>query len=176
MFPLITKCTFQDFGGSGDIQKHDILCVLSVNVINEKIFTFIWFYLAFLLIITSVCVICLLFRLIILKHIKCLYRFCLTFSFKDERYGEIVADLYSQISYYDYLVLILLSKNLSSANYLFLIGQIQLKLKQQAIKRQIQRQQQQQQQRSALSPIRTSTEHYVNKSSQVPKMIELRKF
>jgi hypothetical protein len=33
----MTKCTFHKFGGSGTIQKFDALCVLGMNIINEKV-------------------------------------------------------------------------------------------------------------------------------------------
>ena len=33
----MTKCTFHKYGGSGTIQKFDALCVLGMNIINEKV-------------------------------------------------------------------------------------------------------------------------------------------
>jgi len=44
VFPRITKCTFHKFGASGSIQKHDALCVLALNILNEKIYIFLWFW------------------------------------------------------------------------------------------------------------------------------------
>ena len=35
--PQVAKCTFQKFGPSGSLQKHDALCVLPLNIINEKV-------------------------------------------------------------------------------------------------------------------------------------------
>lgn len=52
VFPRMTKCTFHSYGYSGDIQKHDALCMLPLNVVNEKIYVFIWFWFAFLFILT----------------------------------------------------------------------------------------------------------------------------
>lgn len=66
VFPKVTKCNFYKYGPSGTIQKHDILCVMALNVMNEKIFTFLWFWYALLLLIT---VLGLIWRLItILLH------------------------------------------------------------------------------------------------------------
>ena len=42
VFPRVTKCTFHKFGASGSIQKHDALCVLALNILNEKIYIFLW--------------------------------------------------------------------------------------------------------------------------------------
>ncbi|XP_037027425.1 innexin inx3 [Bradysia coprophila] len=44
VFPRVTKCTFHKFGASGSIQKHDALCVLALNILNEKIYIFLWFW------------------------------------------------------------------------------------------------------------------------------------
>jgi hypothetical protein len=49
----MTKCTFHKYGGSGTIQKFDALCVLSMNIVNEKIYIFLWFWFIILAIITG---------------------------------------------------------------------------------------------------------------------------
>jgi hypothetical protein len=36
VFPRMTKCIYKKFGASGTIQTHDALCILPINVINEK--------------------------------------------------------------------------------------------------------------------------------------------
>ncbi len=33
----VTKCSFQKFGASGTIERLDGLCVLPINIINEKV-------------------------------------------------------------------------------------------------------------------------------------------
>ena len=38
LFPKMTKCTMFTYGPSGTAQNHDGLCVMPVNVINEKVF------------------------------------------------------------------------------------------------------------------------------------------
>merc|ERR1711937_596714 len=43
VFPKVTKCTFHKYGPSGTITKHDGLCILALNIINEKIYVFFWF-------------------------------------------------------------------------------------------------------------------------------------
>lgn len=53
IFPRITKCTFQKYGPSGTIQNHDAQCVLPINIINEKIYVFMWFWMAILAILTT---------------------------------------------------------------------------------------------------------------------------
>jgi len=53
IFPRVTKCTFNKFGPSGSVQRRDAMCVLPVNIINEKIYVFLWFWLTGLVIITA---------------------------------------------------------------------------------------------------------------------------
>ncbi len=48
----MAKCTFQKGGPSGTIQTYDGLCVLPVNIFNEKIYLFMWFWFVFLLTVT----------------------------------------------------------------------------------------------------------------------------
>lgn len=52
VFPKVTKCDFYKYGSSGTIQRHDALCVMALNIINEKIFIVLWFWYVVLSIIT----------------------------------------------------------------------------------------------------------------------------
>ena len=42
--PKVAKCTFERFGPTGTIEVFDGLCVLPINIINEKIYIFLWFW------------------------------------------------------------------------------------------------------------------------------------
>lgn len=53
VFPRITKCVFKKFGPSGNIQNFDNLCILPLNIINEKTYIFIWFWFFILLCLLS---------------------------------------------------------------------------------------------------------------------------
>lgn len=44
VFPRVTKCLFYKYGASGTIQQHDSLCILPLNIVNEKTYIFIWFW------------------------------------------------------------------------------------------------------------------------------------
>ncbi|XP_044762928.1 innexin inx7-like [Coccinella septempunctata] len=52
-FPKVTKCSFQMYGPSGTIQRHDVLCVMALNVMNEKIYSVLWFWFVILLVIST---------------------------------------------------------------------------------------------------------------------------
>jgi len=52
VFPRVTKCTYRKYGPSGTVQYHDSICVLPINIINEKIYVFLWFWLIILSVVT----------------------------------------------------------------------------------------------------------------------------
>lgn len=57
VFPRVTKCIFHKYGASGSIQKHDSICILPLNIVNEKTYIFIWFWFMILLTMLSVLII-----------------------------------------------------------------------------------------------------------------------
>ena len=54
VFPKVAKCTFRRMGPSGTIQNYDGLCVLPINIFNEKIYIFMWFWFLILAVLTAV--------------------------------------------------------------------------------------------------------------------------
>jgi len=54
VFPKVTKCNFQKYGPSGSIQKHDALCIMPLNIINEKIYIFLYFWFVFLAAVSGI--------------------------------------------------------------------------------------------------------------------------
>ncbi|XP_066978033.1 innexin inx2-like [Macrobrachium rosenbergii] len=54
IFPKVTKCSFHRFGPSGSIVRHDALCVLPLNILNQKIFAFLWFWFIIVAVITGI--------------------------------------------------------------------------------------------------------------------------
>lgn len=57
IFPRVTKCIFHKYGASGSIQKHDSLCILPLNIVNEKTYIFIWFWFILLAMMLTILVI-----------------------------------------------------------------------------------------------------------------------
>ncbi|XP_031633764.1 innexin inx2-like [Contarinia nasturtii] len=53
VFPKLTKCSFQKYGPSGSIQAFDALCILPLNVVNEKIYIFLWFWFIILAVLSG---------------------------------------------------------------------------------------------------------------------------
>jgi Innexin len=48
LFPSQAKCDYFNFGSSGTVQQVDALCLLPQNVVNEKIFVFLYFWMIIL--------------------------------------------------------------------------------------------------------------------------------
>ncbi|XP_011695495.1 PREDICTED: innexin inx7 [Wasmannia auropunctata] len=53
IFPKMTKCTFYKYGKSGSMETHDALCVMALNIVNEKIYTALWFWFVVLAVLTG---------------------------------------------------------------------------------------------------------------------------
>ena len=123
----VAKCTFHKFGPSGTVQGFDGLCVLPLNIINEKIYVFLWFWFVILSIITAiqmtyrVCTCFLPHMRTTLLNARCkvkkpgqVVRICRTFKLGDWFvlyqlgknidpliYREFIGDLYDQLVYLD---------------------------------------------------------------------------
>jgi len=54
IFPKVTKCSMRKFGPTGSIQVHDAICILPINIINEKIYIALWFWMLGLGVVTLV--------------------------------------------------------------------------------------------------------------------------
>lgn len=67
IFPKVAKCTFRKYGASGSIEHHDAMCILAINIINEKVYILLWFWMIFLTVTTAVWLI---FRLSMIFSMK----------------------------------------------------------------------------------------------------------
>ena len=107
VFPKMTKCTFHFYGSSGDVQKQDALCLLPLNVVNEKIYLFLWFWFIILSLLSIFVVIS---RLFILSfkglRAKCLQARC---RFSKMHHLKTICRC---SDFGDFFVLYLLSKNI----------------------------------------------------------------
>lgn len=61
MFPKVTKCTFHKYGSSGTVEKQDGICILPLNIVNEKVYIFLWFWFILLAVVSGLA---LLYRLV----------------------------------------------------------------------------------------------------------------
>jgi hypothetical protein len=56
VFPKVSSCTFRTYGTSGHLQDIHAICILPLNILNEKIYTLLWFWYVFLAAISALAV------------------------------------------------------------------------------------------------------------------------
>ena len=54
MFPTEVSCNIPNVGAAGNEQAHNGLCVLTQNIINEKIYLGLWFWFMFMFIVNTI--------------------------------------------------------------------------------------------------------------------------
>ena len=119
VFPRMTKCTFHVTGQSGDIERFDALCILPINILNEKIYIFLWFWLYFLAVVSLFII---------------LYRVLTIFSVKARVYSfmfEVPKDSFIKLKHLtnimtlgDMFILTLLNKNLDKFAFTDVIDEL----------------------------------------------------
>ena len=65
VFPKVTKCTFFKYGASGTITNTDGLCILALNIVNEKIYVFLWFWFVAVALFSAIAIVYRMFMLLI---------------------------------------------------------------------------------------------------------------
>jgi len=115
VFPKVTKCTFFKYGSSGTIENRDGLCILALNVINEKIYVFLWFWFV-IVAIFSVCTLIYRIIIVLVPSIRVQVLVTNTLHQVDRRKIErcLSCPTHSFVDQLgDYWILFLLSRNLS---------------------------------------------------------------
>jgi len=116
VFPKVTKCTFHKYGPSGTVEKKDGLCVLPLNIINEKIYIFVWFWLVCLAAITGLVII---YRFAVILGAQIRVAIIATKGTRKTKRSDVEAILESESLNFleklgDWLVLYFLCRNLNS--------------------------------------------------------------
>lgn len=109
IFPRVTKCKFYKFGPSANVETIDALCLLPLNIINEKIYVFLWFWFVILIILTLMM---LLFGLILVAC-PSVRVYMLNIRFKISQLNHLYI-IVRQSTIGDWFLLYLLGKNMDS--------------------------------------------------------------
>ncbi|XP_035231043.1 innexin inx2-like [Stegodyphus dumicola] len=128
VFPRLTKCTFHRYGSSGDVQRHDAMCILPINIINEKIYVFLWFWFVILSVFSALI---LAFHVVIFAWPQS--RFLVLRSRARLTRPDYLDIVLRKCSHSDWFVLDLLCKNIDSLNYRDLIADLARKLERKAV-------------------------------------------
>lgn len=119
VFPKVAKCDFQKFGPSGNIIRYDIMCVLALNIINEKIYVFLWFWFIFLAICGGLNII---YRTVVLCGVK--LRNHLIRRNIPREYEHDVHVVFDNLNYGDWFLLKRISDNINRIRFGELIQEI----------------------------------------------------
>lgn len=123
VFPKVTKCTFHKYGPSGTVQKFDGLCVLPLNIVNEKIYVFLWFWFILLTVLTGLCII---YRAaIVMSPSLRLYLLRARSRLSSQKDVQIIADKF-QLG--DWFILYQLGKNIDPLIFKDLVSSLASKL------------------------------------------------
>ncbi|XP_055847547.1 innexin inx3 [Episyrphus balteatus] len=112
IFPRLTKCTFHKFGPGGSPQRHDTLCVLALNILNEKIYIFLWFWFIILSVISAAA---LLYSFVLIS-MPTTRETVLKRRYRDGT-GKEIEGLVRSIDIGDFLILHFLGQNLNTKSY-----------------------------------------------------------
>ncbi|GFV74751.1 innexin inx2 [Trichonephila clavipes] len=112
VFPRVTKCLFHKFGSGGSIELIDTMCILPINIINEKIYIFLWFWFIILAVLSGLV---LAYRLVLIFWPKS--RFLVTSSRARLVKHDNLHIVLSKFKLGDWLILDMLSKNLETLNF-----------------------------------------------------------
>jgi len=124
VFPRLTKCTFYNYGSSGTIQAHDALCVLALNIINEKIYITLWFWFVILAALTCAYLIYLLALITLPSLRKAVVVRKARGNTKDKTYH-----LIEKAAIGDWFLIFLISRNMDSVMYNVFIEELAEKFK-----------------------------------------------
>lgn len=113
LFPRVAKCEFYQFGPSAGIEKFDTMCLLSINILSEKVYLLLWVWFHVLTFLTSTL---LLYRLIttICPPAR---RFLLHLHVRTLSRARIEAVLRESANLGDWMLLRLLAKNMHTLHF-----------------------------------------------------------
>jgi len=124
VFPRVTKCTFHKYGPSGTIERHDAMCVLALNIINEKIYVALWFWFIILAVLTALYLLYVLAVISVPSMRKVLIERNAKHDYKDR-----IDPIMKKAQMGDWFLIFLLSKNMDSVLFKDFITKLAEKLK-----------------------------------------------
>lgn len=119
VFPKVTKCTFHKYGPSGSVVNIDGMCVLPLNIVNEKIFIFLWFW---FVILSAVSGLSLVYRSCALCWPW--FRIQIINLFNHEEHRRRLVFLSRQLSASDWFLLCQIEKNVDHMFYITLVEEL----------------------------------------------------
>ncbi|XP_014222246.1 innexin inx7-like [Trichogramma pretiosum] len=114
VFPKVTKCTFHKFGASGTVQKHDAMCVMALNIINEKIYIFLWYWFNFLAVLTVLGLVYRLFTFLLHGRSKAFNKWVFRLACPGSSDASAILEVTQNTNFGDWLFLYYIAKNVEN--------------------------------------------------------------
>jgi len=119
VFPKVTKCSMKTFGVSGKVVNHAGLCTLPINIINEKIYVFLWFWFIAVAVWT---ILHTLWQLLVLVLPWC--RFAMLRNSAGSCSPPLLSRIVQHSSYGDFILLMLISQNVEVPQFMALLAKL----------------------------------------------------
>lgn len=116
VFPTITQCSYSTYGPSGTIENKEGICVLPQNLINAKIYVFLWFWFHILAVISALVVT---YRIVTL--ISSSVRLYVFRSSSEMNGAQDISAVFHKLKIGDWFLLRMLQKNINPQAYKELI-------------------------------------------------------
>jgi hypothetical protein len=123
IFPKSTTCLFHQFGPSGTITKFDSICILTINIINDKIYFCMYFWFLTLALITFVQLIIRAITILIPRKKETLLKNQAHVSY------QVASIISNKLKYDDWFILYLLGKNMEPSFYKVFIEELAKEIK-----------------------------------------------
>ena len=104
----MTKCHFNTYGSSGDVDTRDTICILPINMVYEKIFIFLWYWTIILGFLTALHLLSRLFTIVSMT-----YRKYIATNHVRTHYRAHAYFIVSKCGFGDWLILLRLLENLN---------------------------------------------------------------
>merc|ERR1719219_601084 len=113
VFPLVASCTLSKGGTAGGTTDVTEICILSQNIINQKIYLVLWFWMTFLMVIVAP--ICIIYRIVTIffDPIRSFLLMAQTGNITKEKTRDSIREIVSKCHLGDWFVLYQLSRNVN---------------------------------------------------------------
>lgn len=120
VFPRAAKCTYESYGPSGSLQKFDALCLLSLNILNQKLFVVIWIWFTVQLILS---ILNLLYWIVVSSNEKARISILFHKTMKSIPH-KIIQEALSKANLGQFFVLNQIAKNVSALSFIEIISDL----------------------------------------------------
>jgi hypothetical protein len=122
IFPKTTTCAYWSYGASGTLTNLDSLCILSINLLNEKIYFIMFFWFLTLAVLTFLQIVIRIIIILIPRKRETLLKNQAHVSF------EVASIIVKELSYDQWFTVYMMGKNMESSFFSLFIEELAKKI------------------------------------------------